>query len=157
MAGRRADETAGRRDDEIAGRRDNGTTRRRDNGTTGPRDHGTTRPRDRGTAGLQDCKTAEKHRRSQAFPGVLSRAWLCVAARGSLASEWCRCGASQKRVPRDSTKTYSPWYFTFRDVPQMRRYHVKLLSQKLNFCQKGAECYTRQKCRRWVVLERTSH
>ena len=25
------------------------------------------------------------------------------------------------------------------------------------WCQKGAECYTRQKCRRWVVLERTSH
>ena len=64
-------------------------------------------------------------RHSQVFPVVLSCARLCVAVRGSLASEWCRCGASQKRVPRDSTKTYSPWYSTFWDVPQMRRYHDK--------------------------------
>ena len=42
-----------------------------------------------------------------------------------LVGEVVRCGASQKRVPRDSTKTYSPWYSTFWDVPQMRRYHDK--------------------------------
>ncbi len=43
-----------------------------------------------------------------------------------LVSEWCRCGTSQKRVPRDSTKAYRPWYSTFWDVPQMCRYHTKL-------------------------------
>ena len=98
------------RDNEIAGQRDDETTGRRDDETTR----------------LRDCETTGKHRRSQAFSGILSRAWLCVAVRGSLTSEWCRCGASQKRVPRDSTKAYSPWYSTFGDVPQMRRYHVKL-------------------------------
>ena len=29
--------------------------------------------------------------------------------------------------------------------------------QTLISCQKGAECNTRQKCHRWVVLRRTSH
>ena len=87
------------------------------------------RLRDNGTTGLRDCETTGPLkntgvlRRSQAFPVVRGSAWLCVAVRGSLASEWCRCGASQKRVPRDSTKTYSPWYSTFWDVPQMTPYH----------------------------------
>ena len=45
-----------------------------------------------------------------------------------LASEVVRCGASQKRVPRDSTKTYSPWYSTFWDVPQIAAYHAKLIT-----------------------------
>ena len=35
-------------------------------------------------------------RHSQVFPVVLSCARLCVAVRGSLASEWCRCGAKSK-------------------------------------------------------------
>ena len=34
------------------------------------------------------------------------------------------------------------------EVPQMRHYHEKTIS-----CQKGAECNTRQKWRRWVVLD----
>ena len=136
MTGRRANKTTGLRYDETA--------RLRDRETTGPRDCETTRPRDYGTAGLRDCGTAgprdyETMRRrdhgttentgvlscSQAFSVVLSCAWQCAIERDCLASEWCRCGASQKRVPRDSTKTYSPWYSTFWDVPQMRRYHAK--------------------------------
>ena len=48
-------------------------------------------------------------------------------AHHNLLSEWCRCGASQKKPSRDSTLTYSPRGFTFRDVPQMRHYHNKLL------------------------------
>ncbi len=102
--------------DWVARQRDCGTTRPRDSETTGPRDSETTRQRDDGTT--RRLKNTGVLRRSQAFSAV----------RGSarrLASEWCRCGASQKRVPRDSTKAYSPWYSTFWDVPQMRRYHAK--------------------------------
>ena len=51
-----------------------------------------------------------------------------------LASEVVRCGASQKRVPRDSTKTYSPWYSTFWDVPQMCHYHAKLFVDMFFLC-----------------------
>ena len=100
-------------------------TGRRANETTRPRDDETTRLRNDENTERRDDRTAEKHRRSQAFSVILSHSQLCEAVRGSLVSEWCRCGASQKRVPRDSTKTYSPWYFTFWDVPQMRRYHAK--------------------------------
>ena len=56
-----------------------GMTGRRANKTTGPRDCETTRLRDYGTTGLRDHG---KHRRSQAFSGVLSRARLCEAVRG---------------------------------------------------------------------------
>ena len=98
-----------------------------DDGTTRPRDYETTRPRDYETTGLRDHGTARPldNRKTQAFSGIPRRSQSCVAVRGSLASEWCRCGASQKIVPRDSTKTYSPWHVTFWDVPQMRRYHAK--------------------------------
>ncbi len=41
---------------------------------------GTMGLRDGGTAGLRDNETAEKHRRSQPFPGILCRARLCEAA-----------------------------------------------------------------------------
>ena len=75
-----------------------------------------------GTTRLRDHGTPEKHRRSQAFPGVLSRARLCG---GSLTSERCSSVLSQKRVPWDSTKTYSPRHSTFWDRALMRRYHVK--------------------------------
>ena len=64
-----------RRDYETTGPRDYETTGLRDNGTTGRRDHGTT--------GRRDDGTTEKHRRSQAFSGILSRARLRVAVRGS--------------------------------------------------------------------------
>ena len=49
-----------------------------------------------------------------------------------LVGEGVRCGASQKKAPRDSTKTYSPWCFTFWDVPQIAPYHTKLLAFGLN-------------------------
>ncbi len=48
--------------------------------------------------------------------------------RDEFLSEGVRCGASQKKAPRDSTKTYSPWCFTFWDVPQIAPYHAKRLS-----------------------------
>ena len=60
----------------MTGKRANETARLRDYGTTGRRDHGTT--------GLLKN------------PGVLRRSQSCVAVRGSLASEWCRCGAKSK-------------------------------------------------------------
>ena len=97
--------------------RERETTRTRDNETTGLRDHETAR--------LRDCETYEKHSRSQAFSGVLSCSQSCVAVRGSLASEWCSSVLSQKRVPWDSTKTYSPRHSTFWDRTLMRRYHAK--------------------------------
>ena len=110
-------------------------TRGRDHETTRPRDHETTRLRDLKEAGnarnIPSSRSPEVPRKTQSFSVVLSRSQLYAAVRGSLVSEWCRCGASQKRVPRDSTKTYSPWYFTFWDVPQMRRYHTKLSHQAI--------------------------
>ena len=149
--------------------------RQQDDERMRPRDCETARRRDDETARLRDCETAEKHRRSQAFSVVLSRSQLCVAVRGSLASEgcrvlhsakmpsmgstkayvpltaffvrgrnrplittrawWekgCRCVLSQKRVPWDSTKTYSPRYSTFWDRTQMRPYHAKLSRQANN-------------------------
>ena len=57
---------------------------RREN--TRRRDRENTRRRGSETTRLRDCGTAEKHRRSQSFSGVLSRAWLCVAVRGSALS-----------------------------------------------------------------------
>ena len=51
-----------------------------------PASHGTTRPRDCKTARPRDCETTrhpEKHRHSQAFPGIPSRAWQFVVRRAS--------------------------------------------------------------------------
>ena len=42
-------------------------------------------------------------------------------------SEVVRCGASQKKPPKDSTLMYSLGSFTFRDVLQIAAYHTKLL------------------------------
>ena len=164
--------TTGRRDGGTARLQDDETTRQRDNETTGPRDHGTARPQKK-CGHRPQYPEVPKSRSPVKKP---SRSQSCVAARGSLASEWCRCGAkskfgwmgvylayipiqtnelgaadvplsrqgrcaaitpsclvgevvrcgaSQKKAPRDSTKTYSPWCFTFWDVPQMRPYHAK--------------------------------
>ena len=44
-------------------------------------------------------------------------------------SEVVRCGASQKKPLWDSSKTYSPKGFTFRDVPQIAAYHEKLAQE----------------------------
>lgn len=52
--------------DWVARQQDDETARQRDNETTRPRDD----------------ETAKKHRRSQPFSGVLSRAWLCAVERG---------------------------------------------------------------------------
>ena len=62
-----------------ARQQDDGTAERRDYETTGRRDCETTGRRDDGTTGRRDYGTAEKPSRSQAFPGILSRAWLCEA------------------------------------------------------------------------------
>ncbi|MBR2975609.1 MAG: hypothetical protein IKC57_02040 [Alistipes sp.] len=50
-----------------------------------------------------------------------------------LLSKVVRCGASQKKTPRDSTKTYSPRGLTFWDVPQIAAFHDKItkLSHKI--------------------------
>ncbi len=139
MAGKRANKTAGQRDrgttrrryDETARQRDNEKTRQQDNKTTRRRDDETTRLRKMRASpaisrSLEVPKSRKNLRRSQAFPGILSHSQPCAVVRGSLASEGVRCGASQKKAPRDSTKTYSPWCFTFWDVPQIAPYHVKL-------------------------------
>ena len=100
-------------------------TRTRDCGTTRRRDDETTRQRDHETTGRRDDETAKNPgvlSHSQAFSVVRGCARLCEVA---WRQKGCRCGASQKRAPRDSTKTYSPWCFTFWDVPQMRPYHAK--------------------------------
>ena len=85
-------ETTRQRDCETTGQRDHGTTIRRDHGTTRPRDHGTTRPRKhKKNAGIARNipssrspvvpSSRKKHRRSQAFPGILRRSQSCVAVR----------------------------------------------------------------------------
>ena len=135
-----------------ARQRDCGTTRRRDHGTTGLRDCGTTGQRDHGTTGQRDNGTTEKHRRSQAFSVVLSRARLREAA-------WRQSGADV--VP---SRSLAGWGCTCAYIPiqtnELGAADAPLSRQAITpsaWCQKGAECYTRQKCRRWVVLRRTSH
>ncbi len=160
----------GRRDDEtendwerlrMAGKRANETTGQRDHGTAGLRDHETTRLRDYGTTGQRDNETTGLlkktqaftgvHRRSQTFSGILSRARQCVAVRGSLASEGCRCGAKSKFG-------WMGVYLGVHSHSDERAWCRRCATITTRaWRQKGAECYTRQKCRRWVVLERTSH
>ena len=89
--GLRDDETARLRDDETARPRDHGTTRLRDNETTRQQSYKTTRlhvcekcghrPQYPEVPKSRSLVIPEKHRRSQAFSGVPSCAWLCVAAR----------------------------------------------------------------------------
>ena len=50
----------------------------------------------------------------------------------NLLSEVVRCGASQKKPTKDSTLTYSLGWFTFSDVPQIAAYHNKLQTLELN-------------------------
>ena len=50
----------------------------------------------------------------------------------NLLSEVGRCGASQKKPTKDSTLTYSLGWFTFSDVPQIAAYHNKLQALELN-------------------------
>ena len=83
--GRRANGTTRLRDDGTTGQRDHETTGRRDCETAGRRDDETTGLRDNGTARQRDHETTRKHRHSQAFSGILSCAWQCVAA-------WCQSG-----------------------------------------------------------------
>ena len=49
----------------------------------------------------------------------------CCYLKIDFSSEAVRCGASQKKYRRDSTKTYSPTIFTYSDVPQIAAYHEK--------------------------------
>ena len=79
-------------DDGTARLRDNKTTGQRDHETTRLRDYGTTRRRDNKTSGLRDYETTGQQKNT----GVLSRAWLRVAARGILASEWCSSVADKE-------------------------------------------------------------
>ena len=122
------DETARQRDCGTTGQRDDETTRQRDDETTGRRDH---KKKARASPAISRSPEVPKSRKkkAQAFSVILSRSQSCVAVRGSLASEWCRCVLSQKRVPWDSTKTYSPRHSTFWDRTLMRRYHAKRLLQ----------------------------
>ena len=56
------------------------------------------------------------------------RAWCRRCAAITTRAWWekgCRCVLSQKRVPWDSTKTYSPRHSTFWDGTQMRPYAAK--------------------------------
>ena len=63
------------------------------------------------------------------FPfGVLSFVPQIAAFHGKfLLSKVMRCGASQKKTPRDSTKTYSPRGLAFWDVPQIAAFHNKFM------------------------------
>ena len=70
-----------------------------------------------------------------------------LAPRPNFLSEWCGSGASQKKPPKDSTKTYSLGRFTFRDVPQIAAYH-----KKFNVAGEGSRCNARQKKCGWAVL-----
>ena len=87
--------------------------RQRDCGTARPRDCGTERPAEK------------KHRRSQAFSGVLSRAEPCEAA-------WRQSGAAVALIKKlgwmDSTLTYIP-FSPMIEASLMRRYHAKLSRQ----------------------------
>ena len=51
-----------------------------------------------------------------------------------------RCGASQKKPPRDSTQSTALGGLNFWDVPQIAAYREKLIS-----CQKGATNFIRSK------------
>ncbi len=112
-------------------------------------DHKTARQRDNETARQRKHKKKRGHRpqypevpqKTQPFSGFLSRSqsfsvFLSCArqcATTTLPSEMnfcqkgCRCVLSQKRVPWDSTKTYSPRHSTFWDGTLMRPYTAKRL------------------------------
>ena len=59
-------------------------------------------------------------------------------------SEWCGSGASQKKTPKDSTRSYSLWCLTFRDVPLTRHYHKKLLAGGFSLDAFGSMWHTEQ-------------
>ena len=86
---------------------------------------------------------------------LLTARYRHTPKRGSLASEWCRCGAKSKFGWMGVYLAYIPI-----QTNELGAADAPLSRQAITtraWCQKGAECYTRQKCRRWVVLERTSH
>ena len=102
--------------------------RQQDYETARQQDYETTRPRDNGTTRLRDCEAtrlrkmraspaisrspevskSRNPRKTQAFSGVLRRSQLCVAVRGSLASEGRRVLHSAKMPSMGSTKAYVP-------------------------------------------------
>ena len=51
-----------------------------------------------------------------------------------------RCGASQKKPPRDSTQSTALGGLNFWDVPQIAAYREKLIS-----CQKGSDLFYRKR------------
>ncbi len=172
--GRRANKTARLRDRETARQRDCETTGLRDHETARPRDCKTTRQQDRETTGPRDYETTRPAkntgilRRSQAFPGVLSCAGFArqlgaadapLSRQDEFLSEGVRCGA----IPKDGWMGVYLAYIPIQtnelgaaDAPLSRQGRCAVITSRA-WCQKGAECYTRQKCRRWVVLRRTSH
>ena len=56
----------------------------------------------------------------------MQRSYRCLKTFYFL-SEGARCGASQKKSPRDSTKRTARGLLLFSDVPQIAAYHKKLL------------------------------
>ena len=122
--------TTGRRDYETTRLRDYETTGRRDDETTGRRDDGTMGRWDYETTGLRDCETArlQKKRGHRPQYPVVPKS---------------RSPEKNTVVLRHSQSFSAVRGCAWQCVAAWR--------------QKGAECYTRQKCRRWVVLRRTSH
>ena len=61
-------------------------------------------------------------------------------ARPNFSGEVVRCGASQKKPPRDSTQSTALGGLNFWDVPQIAAYCEKLIS-----CQKGLDLFYRKR------------
>ena len=71
--------------------------------------------------------------------------------RANFLIEGCRCGLDMRKPRMDSTKVYIP-FGALIERPQMCPY-----LKKLNLSSEGCRYNAQQKCRRWVVLECTSH
>ena len=120
----------------MADGRANGTTRPRDHETTGPRDHETTRH-------------PEKHRRSQAFSGVLRRSQSCEAT-------WRQKGLDVV-LPRKLTGWGCTWAYIPIQADEGSAADAPLSRQAKICCQKGVRYNARRISSRWAVLERTAH
>ena len=133
MTGRRANETTGPRDDRTA--------RLRDHETTGPRDCEATRP----------LKNTGVLSHSQPCVAVRGCARLCEVVRGSLASEWCRCGAKSKFGWMGVYLAYIPI-----QTNELGAADVPLSRQELGGRRVADVFYRKRECR-GIVLKRTAH
>ena len=57
---------------------------------------------------------------------LLNQIWHQILLTANLMLEIVRCGTSQKYPTWDSSLTYSPSGITFREVPQIAAYNIKL-------------------------------